>query len=167
MKKIIIALSVLAASTLGLSAQTQNNKTAGQPNKELAKKHVEGKKQKGADPFAGLTLTEQQRQQLTDLRTQSKAKKAANDSTQRARRAEHAAKAKTMRADYLKGVKAILTPDQYVKFLENNYVNAGQGHKKGHGGKAFAKDGRKHKGHAKGKNKEMSRTKKDNSKKKS
>ncbi len=169
MKKIIIALSVLAASTLGLSAQnqTQNNKTAGQPNKEMAKKHVDGKKQKGANPFDGLNLTEQQRKQLTDLRTQSKAKKAANDSTQRARRAEHAAKAKTMRADYLKSVKAILTPDQYVKFLENNYVNAGKGHKKGYGGKAFAKDGRKHKGHAKGKNKEMSRTKKDNSKKKS
>lgn len=166
MKKIIIALSVLAASTLGLSAQTQNNKTASQPNKEFAKKQVEGKKQKkAADPFAGLNLTEQQRQKLTDLRTQSKARKAANDSTERARRAEHAAKAKTMRVDYLKSVKTILTPEQYVKFLENNYVNAAPGHKKGHRGAAFGKGGQKHKKHDK--NKEMSRAKKDNPKKKS
>ena len=165
MKKIIIALSILAASTLGLAAQTQN-KTAGQPDKEYAKKHADGKKQKkAADPFAGLNLTEQQRQKLTDLRAQSKAGKAANDSTERARRAEHAAKAKTMRADYLKNVKAILTPEQYVMFLENNYINAAPGHKKGHRGVAFGKGGQKHKKHDK--NKDMSRAKKDNSKKKS
>lgn len=70
-------------------------------------------------------------------------RKAANDSICRAKRAEKAASAKNMRAEYLKNVKAILTPEQYVQFLENNYVNAPQHHKKG----KFGKDGRKHKRH--------------------
>ena len=53
--------------------------------------------------------------------------------------------------DYLAKVKSILTPDQYVQFLENSYVDQpmmkkGQGHKdmaKGRDGKRMDKQGGK------------------------
>lgn len=50
--------------------------------------------------------------------------------------------ARTVRADYLKNVKNILTPQQYLQFLENNYTNqmsAQPGGMKGHKNKQNAK----------------------------
>ena len=149
MKKTLITLSVLAATAFGFSAQaqTQNNNLC-PVGKECPDKQCVNKPRKAYDPFAGMNLTEQQRQKLSDLRTATKAKKAANDSTERVRRAEKKTQAKDMRADYLKSVKSILTPEQYVQFLENNYINV-SGHKKGHG-RHFGKDGRKDKKFARG-----------------
>jgi len=69
------------------------------------------------DPFEGITLTESQRTRLNALTTPGKAEfkrqRESRDSIMRASRAE-----------YLGQVKQILTPEQYVKYLENSYVNS-------------------------------------------
>ncbi len=44
--------------------------------------------------------------------------------TSKAARAEKRQIARNIRDNYLKQVKAVLTPDQYVQFLENYYVSA-------------------------------------------
>ena len=53
-------------------------------------------------------------------------------------RKEAMAARKQAKSDYLKQVKDILTPEQYVQFLENNYMQAGR-----HGGKQAKMNGRK------------------------
>lgn len=115
------------------------------------KKH--GVKRGGANPFEGLNLTEAQKSQLQQLDTkrkaerekkmeafkaekeQMKANKQAGKADQKdlaARKAEmqkndsvrSAARVADMR-EYLVQVKEIIGPDNYVKFLENVYVQGG------------------------------------------
>lgn len=107
------------------------------------------------DPFAGLNLTEDQQTRLKALRPCGKADKKCDkadkkcdkkmDAQDRQSRREAAKKA---RQEYLAGVKTILTPDQYVVFLENFYVAQapGRGHAQGkdmkHGDKAKKQGGK-------------------------
>lgn len=73
--------------------------------------------------FAGLNLTPEQQQKLKDLKP---AKPQARQSGERADRqrpdsaamAKRRAERRQARQDYLNGVKSVLTPDQYVAFLE-------------------------------------------------
>lgn len=62
-------------------------------------------------------LTEAEKQQL-------KAEKAQ-------RKAEMQAKRQQEKQNYLNGIKSILTPEQYTKFLENNFMMAGNHQSKG------------------------------------
>ena len=109
------------------------------------------------NPFDGIQLTADQQQRLQVLREglgpvqltpEMKAKIKENPNLTPEEKAQLKAerKAKKMEAkkNYLNGVKEILTPDQYVIFLENVYlyspqadkaVKAGRDHKKG--GKDF------------------------------
>ena len=74
------------------------------------------KKCKKDCPFEGLNLTDKQKEQIKGLRTE----KSLNDSLRN-----------KARADYLQNVKSILTPEQYVQFLENSYMKAGEKGNKG------------------------------------
>lgn len=74
------------------------------------------------NPFAGMELTAEQQTALQDLnqsRQQQRRQRVQSDSTARAQRKEAGQQS---RRDYLNQVKGILTPDQYVVFLENIVV---------------------------------------------
>lgn len=92
-------------------------------------KKADGKKaecKKGACPFDGLNLTEQQKTQLQALNAerQQKAKAARKEAKEAKKQCD-----KECRAEYLAKVKAILTPEQYTQFLEQNYAQGGKRHK--------------------------------------
>ena len=138
------------------------------------KKH--GMKRGGANPFEGLNLTEAQKSQLQQLdakrkaerekkmeahkaeKEQMKANKQAGNADQKdlaARKAEKQMNDSVRNAqriadmkEYLVQVKEIIGPDNYVKFLENVYVQGGA-----NGGKAmgpgFGQKGGKHMAHNK------------------
>lgn len=68
--------------------------------------------------FAGLNLTDAQKQQLQTIRQQQRAARRANDSVSRVQRRQK-------KLDYLHAVKTVLTPEQYNTFLENMVVSGG------------------------------------------
>lgn len=84
--------------------------------------------------FDGLNLSQDQQTKIDNLRKQY-----APPTPQQLRE-----QAKARRADYLKELKTILTPEQYVQFLENNYLNAPAGPRfgKGQKGPRVGKDGK-------------------------
>ena len=122
---------------------------------------------KDINPFEGLNLTDTQKAQLKQLGETRKAERTAKATQDKeARKAKkEAAKAdrKAARKAYLEQIKAILTPEQYVQYLENiateksavnkqakkgmgdRKVKAGKKGKKGHG-KDMAKGQNKGKG---------------------
>lgn len=81
------------------------------------------------NPFAGLNLTAQQQAKLDALKQEKQAAKQAAKEAAKKEKAERKQQdrqqAKNGRSEDLAKIKAILTPEQYVTFLENNYLNAG------------------------------------------
>ena len=180
MKKTILSVAILLVSTLGLTAVAQtpaNSQTC--PNQTECTKAGKAGKTNRPNPFEGLNLTEQQKSELQAIAPQkparkcdkaqngtcdkAKARKADKTKQQskvdkQAKRAENRQQMMQYRRDYLAKVKNILTPEQYVQFLENNYVDnafkAGGPH---HGKMAQAKH---NKGHKDGKNRNMRNGKK-------
>lgn len=137
MKKTIISMAVIAASILPFSAVAQYAKPScpTAPTCDNAP-CVKGKCPVSADkdcrkdcrnPFAGLNLTADQQAKLDQLRQQCAADRKACADQRRAeakeRRAERDSTARAKRADNLKQIKAILTPDQYVTYLENIVIS--------------------------------------------
>lgn len=90
-----------------------------------------------ADFFAGLNLTEQQKTALKAVPTPGQTMREARKAAAQCDSARLDGKqckqvCQDVRKNYLAQVKAILTPDQYVQFLENFFTSApGQGMKKG------------------------------------
>lgn len=70
--------------------------------------------------FEGLNLTDAQKQQLKDVKKPGK--RMAEQCAQQ--RADRARQLRAAKAAYLQEIKAILTPEQYVEFLENSYLSA-------------------------------------------
>lgn len=90
-----------------------------------------------ADPFAGLTLTDAQKDQLQQLREK---RATARADKQQARKSDIRRNDSTRVADrkqYLEEVKEIIGPDQYVMYLENIVINGPQSHHRH--SKAFGK----------------------------
>jgi len=171
MKKILLAALVLAASVGSAFAQdntannTQPAPTAGTEQKCQMKPHY--------NPFEGLNITAEQQTKLDALRAECKAKfdqaraeqqkakadkqkaKAEKKANKQKAKAEAFAKMRAEREQMLAKIKNILTPEQYVKFLENSYLNsANKGPRPGkdfngprgdrkRDGKAPQRDGRK------------------------
>jgi len=69
----------------------------------------------GACSFEGLELTDAQRESLQKIHADRRQAKASG-------REERRAAARTERSEYLSKIKEVLTPEQYVKFLENEYM---------------------------------------------
>ena len=99
--------------------------------------------------FEGITLTDAQKQKLqaiAPVKAPKAREKAGKDGRKRdfakGKRAPGAdstavAARKQARAEYLAKVKSVLTPEQYTKFLENNFTNPAPAFKRG--GKEKAK----------------------------
>lgn len=83
-------------------------------------------------PFAGLNLTQDQQTKLKALCDARKTEAQKNRKDKRAERQQ-------CRKDYLAQIKSILTPEQYVQFLENSYLDGGKG-------PGFIRGDRKHHG---------------------
>ncbi len=144
MKKTILALAVMAVSIVSVPAFAQKKGNAkgvqcteqctdnakcneqckpGDCNDKCEPATCGKKKCNGPRTmcvFEGLNLTDAQKQQLKDVKKPGK-RMAEQDAQQRADRAKQMRAAK---AAYLQDVKAILTPDQYVEFLENSNLSA-------------------------------------------
>ncbi|WP_295731154.1 Spy/CpxP family protein refolding chaperone [uncultured Muribaculum sp.] len=139
MNKKVLSAMVLCASLFTLSASAQNPKARNQacPQQQCP---VEAKcdnfRQQCAPAqcctmlFEGITLTDAQKSKIQDLQKAQMEKR-----TAKARETKDAAKAekrkmreerdsarKADRRAYLDGVKQVLTPEQYVIFLENAYM---------------------------------------------
>ena len=145
---------------------------------DKAKKDKKGQKgEKGNrpkfNPFDGVQLTNDQQQKLQVLRQglgpvvltpeqQTKIKENPNLTPQEKAQLKAERKNKKMEAkkNYLKGVKEILTPEQYVIFLENVYLYSPQsksGMKVGKDVKKNGKDFKGNKGNKAKKNKESAK----------
>lgn len=149
MKKRIlgIALVALSITTFGSMAQSVAT-TAAQKTEQVAKDKavkVDGKnfkkdgkkadvtRRQKADPFRGMNLTDAQKSQLEELKAKRMAKR--QEAKAKSEEAKKEARAKKMERDSLKGaareaerreyfeqVKAIVGPDNYEIFLENQVV---------------------------------------------
>lgn len=81
-----------------------------------------------ANPFEGLNLTEQQQQRLKAIPTPRQVMKTARQGSPENGTGTGAVVksdkliGKDIRANYLKEISTVLTPEQYVRFLENSYV---------------------------------------------
>lgn len=148
MKKKIITIVAAIALLAGVQASAQNNNTNTNGTCTKTEQNCKaGKSRDGRTPrmnseqrrmfaeqaFDGIQLTDAQKAGLKALNEQQQAKraemKAQKESAKAEAKQQRKAQDSTMRAarsqskrDYLNGVKAILTPDQYVVFLENIVV---------------------------------------------
>lgn len=128
MKKILIASLALIASTVSF-AQTPEHNCNGNgrcaQNRQECAGHQEGCRQNRCDgqhrqcqapnPFEGIELTQEQTAAIEQARANCRqACSEAADSARTCRREN--------RAQMLNTIKGILTPEQYVKFLENSFI---------------------------------------------
>lgn len=117
MKKKLIVAAIAAFATAGFYASAQ------QPNPGTCCTENQCKEQgdcKRPCPFDGLDLNDAQRAQLKELQKQCAEQTKANKEKDKTARREAA---KQRRAEKLAKIKEILTPEQYIKFLENQYIN--------------------------------------------
>lgn len=155
MKKGILSIAVVAASLFSFNAFAQdksatpdccntpaqcvNNAQAcpgnpqacpGNPKACPANPQACPVKRPCADPFAGINLTQEQQTKLTALREKCKINRAAADKARKDRFQQRDSIMRVNKKQRLEEVKAILTPEQYVIFLENMVV-ANPGHDRG------------------------------------
>ncbi len=143
-KALLLAAVLFAAGTTVSFAANDNKKDNNCKDKtECAKANKDGRKGKcgeGFNPFEGLNLTEAQQTKLQELRNQECPMKAQMKGEKKNGQKVDKEQARTDRSqakrEFLGKVKAILTPEQYVTFLENMAVN---GQQRGHGNKQMMK----------------------------
>lgn len=129
-KAILVAASALVLSASAVSAQNNKNQrgTAAKDSTCMVKKGECGKQ--GPCLFDNLNLTDAQKAKIQALKDNQKKVKDAQKKERGERMEKAQAERNNARKDYLANLKTILTPEQYVQFLENNYLAAGR-----HGGK--------------------------------
>lgn len=180
MKKLFLSLAILAVSSLSIMADDNkvcNNNNECKAKTECVKSKKEGRRFCETRAFEGLNLTDAQKAKLDELKKncdeqkkkdafcQNKecnkpgclkkdceVRKNMTPEQKKQLKAEAKAKKLEMKKKNLEQIKSILTPEQYTKFLENNYLSSskmkhgkdGKEFSKGHhkGGKKFAKKGK-------------------------
>lgn len=133
MKKKVLAV-VIAAATLTSFSSSAQKKFDGRRAPDSKELRAIGDSCRiggpACNPFEGLNLTPEQQQKIDKLKKDCKAsrdkERAEAREMQKAERDRKKARVKESREKYLKDIKAILTQDQYIQFLENNFVNAPQ-----------------------------------------
>ena len=162
MKKTVFSFIVAFAAISAAGAYAQNQ-ASGQNNKQQSECCQNKGSKKKADrperfnPFDGVQLTEDQQQRLQSLRQglgpqmppkeklSDEQKKNLTDAQKKQMKEERKAKKTQAKKDYLNGVKEILTPEQYVVFLENVYLYSPDQQKSG--APKHDKGGKGQKGH--------------------
>ncbi len=133
MKKKVLSLAIIATSLLTVSAVAQNPDDAQRPAclVEGCDQHQhrgpKAPKPECGNPFEGLNLTDAQKAKLDQLRKDGQDARQKKQEERRKNREEARAKRdslmKTGKLNHLRQIKEILTPEQYVTFLENMVVN--------------------------------------------
>lgn len=130
MKKKVLGMAVVAVSFLSFNAMAQTDcaKPCDNPcnKKECRPACVKKGKRQCPNPFDGLNLTSEQQIKLKEMATCNKT----STECKQKQRACRDSIARVQRQDYLNQVKSVLTPEQYVKFLENMVVNQSKGGRK-------------------------------------
>lgn len=126
MKKILLGL-VLVTITSGLaSAKSHNDKRDCPCPPQQDSCHHASQKAKCPSPFEGIELTAEQKTKLDALKGECDSQKQKCDKTkadtQKAKKQEKVARQQDKRKAYLSKIKEILTPEQYVQFLENSFM---------------------------------------------
>lgn len=121
MKKTLLSIAFLMAGMFAMTMNAQQPATDKQCQKECCQqeKGKHGQKAPRFNPFEGITLTAEQEAAVKALNEKSfKSNKEARD-----QRKQEGAKlreaGKENRKEYLKEMQKILTPEQYVTYLEN------------------------------------------------
>lgn len=153
----MVSLSMFAAKGHDTNTGTRCAKTEcvakgkGECKKDKKdKKDKEGRADRMMKAFETLNLTDAQKTKLQTLMAEQKAKKESlrekkgerkegkenlTAEQRQQKRAEMMASRQQSKQDFLNGVKAILTPEQYTMFLESNFKGGdrhGKGMKQGH-----------------------------------
>ena len=154
MKKTIVALSMALMATIGIQSMAQNpeNNPQNREKKEMRMRGENRQKVQRQDmAFDGITLSAEQKAKIEALKENCK-----NDFTikklGREQRDEMRKAIIQKKRDYLASMKQILTPEQYVQFLENQVVNGqkmNKGPRMNHAQK-MAKDRKMNRGHRMG-----------------
>lgn len=133
MKKKILSISVLLASIFTISSVAQNPASQSCQPAQPCQTTQCGNSQCPDDQqcqsvFAGLNLTDKQKEEIKSLKPskeQIQEQKLKNKAKKDAERQQRREQRQQSRKDYLSKIKAILTPEQYVQFLESNYLTQG------------------------------------------
>lgn len=125
MNKKVIFAGIVALSTLfspAAFAQKADRNTCNDATKEC---RVAGKERKAecANPFEGIALTAEQKTKLEALKAEKAAAREACRAEQAVKKEARRESAKAQRSEELAKIKEILTPEQYVQFLENSYLS--------------------------------------------
>ena len=154
-----IALATMVWGAVTASAQNEKTDQSGKPSTEQcckSKKCGDKERKSKKNEFAGITLTDAQKTKIDALKAdfrkdkekvskdtkkaESKGEKLANDTKKEGRK--DFKKMESRRNEYLAKIKEILTPDQYVTYLENiaKSPRFDKGHR--HGGKHMDRGGK-------------------------
>lgn len=137
-KKTIVAVLGLCA-LVATPAFAQQPAGCDGPAKECRVKDKDGKRRADApNPFEGLNLSADQQTKLDALKKECRANREAQAKQRKEAKAARKEGACKARAEQLAKIKEILTPEQYVKFLENSFLKADRKFDK-----KFDKQGRK------------------------
>ena len=151
-KAFALAALIFAAGSTACFAANDKNADSKQATECTKQNKCDKECHKGMNPFEGLNLTADQQAKLEALKQNCPMKadkqKADKQDKKNDRKADMMAKRIQGKRDFLAQVKSILTPEQYVQFLENSCVN-GQNRqgKMNHPQKMDGKKGPKGDGH--------------------
>lgn len=127
MKKKILSIALVLTGLMGTTAMAQSPTTTRQQTEQTATRPAKKAK---ANPFEGLNLSEKQQ---SDLKVLNESRKTERQKKADQKKAEKKAERQAMREqnkkdkqEYLAKIKEILTPEQYVQFLENAYMTQGK-----------------------------------------
>ncbi len=125
MKKKIFGLALLAISMLSFTAAAGDNDTKCDKKCANTAQCTKGGKECKKDalcPFEGLNLSEAQQLKVKALQEKQQVERKAKKEGEKAKKEARKAERKLAKENYLKELKSILTPEQYVQFLENQYL---------------------------------------------
>lgn len=156
MKKTFLAIAIMIASLTGFSAAAQTTNGCKTPAEQTSADKKADKDARRMRMFDGLNLTADQTASIQALQAEQKAQKDAAKADRKAKkemaksdrkaandaRKQKAEASRQSRQRYLESLRGILTPEQYTRFLENNFVN-----KSAHKGKDRHHAHRSHAGH--------------------
>lgn len=132
MKKIIMTMVVAVASMISFGAIAQDQKCEKSECAKQCDKAVKCDKKKShgmvcPNLFEGIDLTQEQKDKLKAMRPCPKAQKQAIKEKCRRHRQVCDSMAQVAREKHLADMKSVLTPEQYVQYLENIAKQAPQG----------------------------------------
>ena len=151
-KAFALAALIFAAGSTACFAANDKNADSKQATECTKQNKCDKECHKGMNPFEGLNLTADQQAKLEALKQNCPMKadkqKVDKQDKKNDRKADMMAKRIQGKRDFLAQIKSILTPEQYVQFLENSFVN-GQNRqgKMNHPQKMDGKKGSKGDGH--------------------